>query len=511
MKKGISLMMALLLVVGSLSTLAACKKGDDTTPDDEVATQDRIPSGDEDTTKKASGNGTTDGKDPFGGNDQNGSEDTATENSGENEKPLNYTVDSFTDFNEGIVVYQGTITAEDGSQKVGYGYMDSTGKVITPPIYEKACVFYNGLAAVVKGENQKGYIDTTGKEVIPCMYSSITTIMDTLAWVTTTDGVEQMINAKGEVVYTSTGKEVAKGYYQNGLFWVETKEEKLSGNVHTMTYYNEKGEVAFSVENAKHVEAKLGNSNFDSDGYAVVQLKNGVNWWINSDGNIVDHTFTGLAAPSINQREGNVYVIDHSPYYISSDKKTCFSVGSNLLHLGENYYCSLGDPVTKFSGINFLYDFGQGTNKNYLFFKLVEELEGASVMSMTDQKIDGTDAFVLNLHSNSGVGFMAVVDFNGNMLVDPVKAWIGEPIYHDQLVTFLVGYSINPVCAGFMKAQDQDTQLYGYMDMTGTWVIPAQYEKVTDFQGEGDAAIAIVNGNTIINRKGEVLYTINGN
>ena len=48
MKKGISLVMALLLVVGSLSTLAACDKGNDTNSKDEVTTQDRAPSGDED-------------------------------------------------------------------------------------------------------------------------------------------------------------------------------------------------------------------------------------------------------------------------------------------------------------------------------------------------------------------------------------------------------------------------------------------------------------------------------
>ena len=460
------------------------------------------------------GNGSSGNGNSSSNNNGNGSSSNGNGSSGDNgnsDTAQSYTVDSIENFNEGIVVYQGTMTAEDGSQTVGYGYIDNTGKVITPPVYQKAHAFYKGLAAVEKSENQKGYIDTTGKEVIPCVYSSITSTMDTLAWVTTADGVEQMINIKGEVIYTATGKEISKGHYQNGFFWVETKEEKISGNVFTMTYYNEKGEVAFSIENVRPADEELGGSNFDCDGYAIVQLKSGVNWWITSEGEIVNHTFTGFSNPSITQRQGNVYFLNDYPYYVSSDKKTSFKIDLRRpRHLEKDYYYPLGDSTIKFKGINFLYDFSQGTQDSYLYFKSIEELGGASVMSIAYQRINENDAFVLNLHSDSGVGFMAVVDFNGNVLAEPVKAWIGDPIYQSQLIPFLIGYSINPICAGYIKAQDQDTKLFGYIDLTGNWVIPAQYESATDFFGEGDSAVAVVNGDTLINRKGEVLFSING-
>jgi len=169
MKRSISLILVLLLALGSLGALAACDTPDDIDSGAEVTTHDRTPFGESDTTEKPDGpttaegqdsenpgdNSTTEEDDPFDkdGQDSTGSDTQPPEN-GDNEKPLNYTVDYFENFNEGIVLYSGTMTLEDGTEKVGYGYIDSKGQVITPPIFEKAYVFYKGLAAVKKGENQ---------------------------------------------------------------------------------------------------------------------------------------------------------------------------------------------------------------------------------------------------------------------------------------------------------------------------------------------------------------------
>jgi hypothetical protein len=52
-----------------------------------------------------------------------------------------------------------------------YGFIDSTGKIITAPVYDDARPFSNGLAAVRHGY-MWGYIDKTGKEVVPLVYAS---------------------------------------------------------------------------------------------------------------------------------------------------------------------------------------------------------------------------------------------------------------------------------------------------------------------------------------------------
>ena len=49
------------------------------------------------------------------------------------------------------------------------GYIDRTGKEITPLQYSAAGDFSNGMAAVEKG-GKWGFIDKTGKEIIPCAY-----------------------------------------------------------------------------------------------------------------------------------------------------------------------------------------------------------------------------------------------------------------------------------------------------------------------------------------------------
>lgn len=63
----------------------------------------------------------------------------------------------------------------DGLIKVdydGYGYIDKTGKVVIPLIYDYALNFKEGLAGVEK-DGKMGFIDKTGKTVIPFLYDKI--------------------------------------------------------------------------------------------------------------------------------------------------------------------------------------------------------------------------------------------------------------------------------------------------------------------------------------------------
>ena len=83
--------------------------------------------------------------------------------------------------------------------------------------------------------------------------------------------------------------------------------------------------------------------------------------------------------------------------------------------------------------------------------------------------------------------------------------------YKEESTTYTKRYTTYTFYAGLCKAQDTTTSLYGYIDLQGNWVIQPLYNSVTDFSGEGDDAVAVVNNNTIINRKGEVIFTIASN
>ncbi|MCX6253689.1 MAG: WG repeat-containing protein [Bacteroidia bacterium] len=50
-----------------------------------------------------------------------------------------------------------------------YGFVDVTGKVLVPIIYDDALSFSEGLA-IVKKEDKYGFVDINGKEVTPFIY-----------------------------------------------------------------------------------------------------------------------------------------------------------------------------------------------------------------------------------------------------------------------------------------------------------------------------------------------------
>jgi hypothetical protein len=61
----------------------------------------------------------------------------------------------------------------------------------------------------------------------------------------------------------------------------------------------------------------------------------------------------------------------------------------------------------------------------------------------------------------------------------------------------------------YVIAKDTQSGLFGYVDInTGEWAIQPKYKSVTDFRGDGAESVAVVNSNTIINTRGEVVFTI---
>ena len=61
-----------------------------------------------------------------------------------------------------------------------FGFIDKTGKVVIPPIYDLAWHFSEGLAGVEKN-GKRGFVDKTGKVVIPLIYDSAYSFSEGLA------------------------------------------------------------------------------------------------------------------------------------------------------------------------------------------------------------------------------------------------------------------------------------------------------------------------------------------
>ena len=112
-----------------------------------------------------------------------------------------------------VVIYR---VKKDGK----YGFIDRTGKEVTPCIYENASDF-EGFIAKVKKDGLWGCIDEKGKEVVPCIYEYVNT-----------DSVFVMVRKNNKFGYVDKeGKEVVpcvyediekfRGYYRHHGFCTE--------------------------------------------------------------------------------------------------------------------------------------------------------------------------------------------------------------------------------------------------------------------------------------------------
>ena len=79
-----------------------------------------------------------------------------------------------------------------------WGYLDSKGKVVIPATYKSAGDFWDGLAPVSDGK-KFGYIDSKGETKIPFIYDSADTFFFARAGVEK-DGEYYFIDPKGEKI-----------------------------------------------------------------------------------------------------------------------------------------------------------------------------------------------------------------------------------------------------------------------------------------------------------------------
>ena len=84
-----------------------------------------------------------------------------------------------------------------------WGYLDKTGKVTIPPLYDCTWDFSEGLARVQIGETW-GFIDKTGAMIIePKAFSVVNDFSGGLASAITEDGEDVLFDKTGKYVWVS--------------------------------------------------------------------------------------------------------------------------------------------------------------------------------------------------------------------------------------------------------------------------------------------------------------------
>ena len=112
------------------------------------------------------------------------------------------------------------------------------------------------------------------------------------------------------------------------------------------------------------------------------------------------------------------------------------------------------------------------------------------------------------MQNQNGVAFYSVIDENGQILISPTKQYkLGNSYTEKSGMVTLTRYNAYSFSAGLCKAKDSETGLFGFIDLQGNWVIEPQYKNVSDFSEYGNEAYAVVDDVTIINQKGEIIFT----
>jgi hypothetical protein len=157
-----------------------------------------------------------------------------------------------------------------------WGYMNTSGKLVIPAIYDDGNDFNKGFAIVKKGTeflilNEAG---TETKIGVPAL--DVKDFSEDLAPIRTLDKKFGFINSKGEITIESQFESV--GYFKNGLAWAKTFDKKVG-------YIDKSGTwvIKPEFEAAKEFDKESG----------LARVKKGDKWcYVNRDGELktVDDT-----------------------------------------------------------------------------------------------------------------------------------------------------------------------------------------------------------------------------
>ena len=378
----------------------------------------------------------------------------------------------------------------------GYGYMDKQGNIVIEPIYATAQTYFNDELAKVSKNGVYMFIDKTGKVLFEADFS---------------------YNTLGDFV--------------NGAFWIETQKETIAGTVYTMTYYKYDGNsvaTAFSIENAKNAGE---SSNFyipdttnPDDKYALVHdstessyLVDGI--FIDFSGNKIHldgveegasitswHRNFAFLSDHINDNYGNYIYIDFASKQVV---KTSVRYGKDE-YIGYGKYLVNGYSWGKEYGskgvLKYTYVRDGKLYGSYMGITGIAEFANAVVKQVG---CGYGDYYTIYLMSSSGVFFSSVIDSQGNIIISPSKnISLGEAYTPSSSLTVkyrCYTFSENGLC----KAKDNETGLFGFIDVNGNWIIEPRFQSVTDFS-DGENPVAVVDGKAIINPQGEVICSFGG-
>ncbi|HEY0003193.1 MAG TPA: WG repeat-containing protein [Pyrinomonadaceae bacterium] len=400
-------------------------------------------------------------------------------------------------FSEGLI---------DIQLKGKWGFMDESGAIKIAPQFAEVRPFSEGLAAVKVGDRW-GFVDHSGAMRIAPRFKELVfgyalkTFAEGLA-AFKADGKWGFINKAGEVVIKPQFEEVQ--LFLHGIARVPVRGE--AGQPSKVGYINKAGKyVSLPNEEDYHGFQELHAGNF-SEGMSLV--RDGLKWgFVNSEGEIVatgfeaEKTFSeGLAAVQLGGKWG---FIDKSGRLVIQprfDEAERFSEGLALVTEADRtlgYIDRTGKLVIK------LGEKKKDSPPNRFFASGFKE--GLAAVNLDDNSgyIDRTGKFVITLEKgdrgNPFSGELALVHRGkSTTFVDKTGKYLFEP----KLL-----FDTGDWSEGLLAARDDPRGPYGYIDATGKFVIPPQFDQAEKFS-QGLAHVRVVNKHGFIDHTGKFVFPL---
>jgi hypothetical protein len=231
-----------------------------------------------------------------------------------------------------------------------WGYIDVTGKMIIPAIYNTPYAFNNAGVAIVRKGDKCGLISKSGSVVLPLEYDKLFTFNTNDYWLVKHNNLYGIVNNAGKFILPIEYKNVEKFA---GDAVVVQKNDYAYG------YFHKKGKL---LTECIYVSAK----DF-SNGFAFVSRWEGEKFMyakLNSKGEETDISYEKTTSISNSSYSGGSGKSSKS----GSDKKTIKNTGRSILHMGADgstgYSVNSGGTVDFPCGKKVYYTFYQNNGYN---------------------------------------------------------------------------------------------------------------------------------------------------
>ena len=419
-----------------------------------------------------------------------------------------------------------------------YGLMDFDGKTLTKPIYESIeSISYREGELLVKKDGKYGVININGYVMVKPEYDEIISddyydeeeeykLSGYIVGIKHDDGIKYgYINYKGKLelkeqyneisrvtkiqdkssVYLIARKDVQFGLLKNGKEILQYEYQNIEYDDKTNIFILEKTK-KYGVSNLNgDIIIPVDNTEIEIKGIYIYAKKGENKYVYNTDGQIVDIDFNKTIIDTTNKNykitintsnDRSLYgIVDSNNTQIVEEKYLYiqYAYGNYFIVCGENGKLGVIDEKE-----NIIIDFN---------YDVVEKLQDKNIIQAVNLQNNVTQIYSSNLEK--------VLEINNATIQsqrDYVKVYSkDELIYLDNNGNIVQNTNIlnNKLFA------KKENEMWGFADKENQFKVNAQYEKVTDFNQYGYAAIKKDDKWGSINQDGEIIiepiYKFNSN